>query len=147
MGLFKKRKRKIKTKIIELRMPVLVRQVIYDSIFDDTEAIANSMGLPPISEEVSDMEQKASESRIAKFGPLLPFIEAHSDIAARVAASAYQLEMIEENPDQTPLIEEDLEHIVNLFKLVSLSSAVSCISTLMGLNLIETSVKVEDDDE
>lgn len=147
MGIFRKRKRKIKTKIIELRMPVLVRQVIYDSIFDDTEAIANSMGLPPISQEVAEMEQSASEERIAKFSPLLPFIESHSDIAARVAAAAYQLEMLEDHPDESPLIEEDLEHIVNLFKLVSLSSAVSCVSTLMNLDLLETSVKLEDNND
>jgi hypothetical protein len=145
MGLFRK-KRKIRTKIIELRMPVLVRQVIYDSVFDESEAIAGELGLPPISQEVSEMEEKASEDRIGKFAPLIPFIESHSDIAARVAASAYQLEMLQEHPEDGPLIEEDIEHIIALFKVVSLSSAISCISTLISLDLLETAVKTDDDE-
>jgi hypothetical protein len=146
MGLFKKKKRKVRTKIIEMRMPVLVRQVIYDSIYDASEAIAEKLGLPPISEEVSSMESRASEDRLSKFSPLIPFIEAHSDISARVSASAYQLEMLENNPEDGPFIEEDLEHIIGLFKIVSLSAAVSVISTLMSLELLDTPVKVEEDE-
>jgi hypothetical protein len=142
MGIFRK-KRKIRTKVIEVRMPILMRQVIYDSVFESSEKIAETLGLPPISEEVRDMESRASEERLLKFQPLIPFIESHADISARVAASAYQLEMLEESPEDGPLIAEDLEHIIGMFKIVALSSSVSCISTLISLGLIDSEMSYE----
>lgn len=124
-------------------MPILIRQVVYDSIFNYSYEISNKMGLPPISEEVHDMEERASQERISKFSALLPFIDAHADIAAKVAAMAYVIES--DNPiefeDSTNFAE-----LTKLFKLVSLSSSVSCISTLMNLGLLETKV-VSNDDE
>lgn len=142
MGIFRK-KRKVRTKVIEVRMPILMRQVIYDSVFESSEKIAESLGLPPISEEVRDMESRASEERLLKFQPLIPFIESHSDISARVAASAYQLEMLEASPEDGPLIAEDLEHIIGMFKIVALSASVSCISTLISLGLVDSEMSYE----
>jgi hypothetical protein len=141
MGLFKKKK-KI-TKILNISMPTLIREAIFDSIFDDVAALSASMGLPPISDEVADMEEQASQKRLERFSNLLPLIEAHADIAARIAASAYELEMLGEHPESKPLIEEDLIHIIELFKIVSLSSSISVISTLINLDLLETGVKDE----
>jgi hypothetical protein len=143
MGIFKRKKQKIKTKVIEVRMPMLVRQVIYDSVFESAEKIADVMGLPPISEEVADMENRASEERLMTFQPLIPFIEQHAEISAQVAATAYKLEMLETSPEDSQLVEEDMEHIVGLFKIVALSSAVSCISTLISLGLLDSEVSYE----
>lgn len=91
---FRKRKEKydIIDHVVNVSMPILIRQVIYDSIFDSADEIASMMGLAPISDEVSEMEERASEERIAQFSALLPFIDAHSDIAAQVACSAYSIE-------------------------------------------------------
>lgn len=145
MGIFRRRRKKrYDTEFIQVPMPVLVRQVVYDSIFNSSEKIAVMMGLPPVSEEVSEMEQRASEERIDKFAALLPFISAHADIAAQVSATAYVLESEEEGR----LVEdsEGLEELTNLFKLVSMSASVSCISTLMDLDLLETRVVSENDE-
>ena len=143
MGIFRKRKRKLKTKLIEVRMPTLVRQVIYDSVFEDSQGIADILGLPPVSEEVHEMEDQASHNRISKFQPLIPFIESHADIAAQVAAAAYKLEILQDSPEDAKEIEEDMDHIVGLFKIVALTSAVSCISTLIDLNLLESEISYE----
>ena len=132
MGLFKKKKKV--TKILNISMPTLIREAIFDSIFDDVAALGHSMGLPPISDEVADMEEQASQKRLERFSNLLPLIEAHSDIAARIAAAAYELEMLGEHPESKPLIEEDLIHIIELFKIVSLSSSISVISTLITVS-------------
>lgn len=146
MGIFsKKSKRKLETNIIQVPMPVLIRQVIYDSIFDDCEKIAAELGLPAISDDVSEMEEDASQDRLSKFSPLMPFIDAHSDISARVAAAAYALEIVGENPDDKAVVDEELEQIVGLFKIVALSSSISCISTLMNLDLLETHVRMTDE--
>ena len=135
----------IKDHIVNVPMPILIRQVIYDSIFGASEQISNMMGLPPISEEVHEMEERASVDRIAYFSALLPFIDAHADIAAKVSVTAYRIESDIEGRDG-PLDPQGLEELQKLFKLVSMSSSVSCISTLMNLGLLDTKVVSEDDE-
>jgi hypothetical protein len=144
MGLFNRKKKRRITKIIELRMHILIRQMIYDSIFDDPEHIADSMGLPPISKEVSEMEDRASVERLRAFAALVPFLESHADIAARIAATAYNLETVDDGLLDGILEEEHLETITSLFRLVSLSSSVSAISTLMDLGLLDTEVRIDE---
>ena len=142
MRLFKRKKKKLR--VHQVSLPVLIRQIIYDTMLMPAEEIASKMGLPPVSDEVSEMEERASQDRLARLSALLPFIDSHADIAARIAASAY---MIDENQDEIEeLHEESLEQLVELFRLVSLASAVSCVSTLFSLGLVNSNV-VEDQDE
>jgi hypothetical protein len=144
MGLFSRKKKRRITKLIEIRMPILIRQMIYDSIFDDPEHIAEAMGLPPISQEVSEMEEQASVDRLAQFAALVPFLESHADIAARIATAAYRIESIEDTALENFMDEEHLDMILSLFRIVSLSSSVSSIATLMDLGLLETEVHVDE---
>lgn len=130
-----RRKKRLKH-VTQVSLPVLIRQVIYDSMLTPTEGIAVAMGLPPISDEVSEMEERASEDRLSKFSALLPFIDSHADIASRIATSAYILE-----DDSTDEIDaEEIESMTRLFRLVSLASSVSCVSTLINLGLVESKV-------
>lgn len=139
---FRRRKKyEVVNRIIDVPLPILIRQVIYDSIYSSSEEIAKIMGLPPISDEVQRMEQQASEDRLAKFSALMPFIDAQADISAQVSASAYLLEAKVEDHES-----EHVEELIKLFKLISLSASVSCISTLMNLGLLDTEV-ISDDDE
>lgn len=123
----------------QVPLPVLIRQVIYDSMLMPAEDIARAMGLPPISEEVSEMEERASQERLERFSSLIPFIDSHAEIAAKIAASAYVLE--DDEDDEDGLGEIDVESLKKLFRLVALSSTVSCVSTLFSLGLIESKVK------
>jgi hypothetical protein len=120
-------------KVLSVSLPILMRQVIYDTMLMPAEDIANAMGLPPISDEVADMEEQASEKRLQRFSRLLPLIDSHADIASKIAVAAYLLEdnQIEEN------FMEDAETLQRLFRLVALSSSLSCVSTLFNLELIE----------
>ena len=146
MRWFRKKRRRIETRIIDIPLPILTRQNVYDSIFDDVEKIANTMGLPPVSQDVSDMEKDASYKRIAKFAPLLPFIDAQADISARVSATAYLITLSADEDDRQ-MLEKELDEIVALFKLVSVSAAVSCISTLINLDLLSTDVVPKDEED
>jgi len=123
----------------QVSVPVLIRQVIYDTMLTPAEDIANYMGLPPISEEVSEMEEQASQDRISKFAILLPFIDSHADIVGRIASSAYVLEDKEE-----PIAEQDVEQLTALFRTVALSAALSTVSTLITMGMIEVKVKGPD---
>ena len=116
----------------------MIRQVIYDSMLMPPEDIARAMGLPPISDEVADMEEEASQQRLEMFDPLIPFIDSHADIAARIATAAYMLEDEESGEMAEKLGIEDAENMTKLFRLVALSSTLSCVSTLFSLGLIES---------
>lgn len=142
MRFFKRRKKK-EVMVDQVPLSVLIRQVIYDSMLMPPEGIADLMGLPPISEEVSEMEERASQARLQRLGTLLPFIDAHADISARVATSAY---VLDDEDDNEMLDEVTIDKLTELFRLVALASSVSCVSTLFSLGLVHSSV-VEDFDE
>lgn len=133
--MFWKRKHKHFHKIFpeQVALPVLIRQVIYDSMLMPPEGIADALGLPPISDEVAEMEEEASQDRLHRFHSLIPFVDSHADICARIATAAYFLE----DEDVEKLGIEDAETLTKLFRLVSLSSSISCVSTLFSLGLIK----------
>lgn len=135
------RKKKKKVMFHSMSVPALIRQSIYDTMLTPAEGIANAMGLPPISEEVSEMEERASDERIGRISALLPFIDSHSEITANIVSSAYFLES-DKIDDITP---EEMSEMTRLFKLVALAATVSGISTLVDLELIE--VHANDDNE
>jgi len=139
-----KRKKPRKMNIVNVSLPVLIRQAIYDSVFDDqAEEIAEMMGLSPISKEVSEMEERDSSERIRKFSALIPLINSHADMSARISASAYIIQAKEEGMNS--LIDADnFEDLAELFKTISLSASVSCIATLINLDLLDCNVKEEE---
>jgi len=139
-----KRKKPRKMNIVNVSLPVLIRQAIYDSVFDDqAEEIAEMMGLSPISKEVSEMEERDSSERIRKFSALIPLINSHADMSARISASAYIIQAKEEGMNS--LIDADnFEDLADLFKTISLSASVSCIATLINLDLLDCNVKEEE---
>jgi hypothetical protein len=137
---WRKKEKPKRSQLKHIPLPILIRQAIYDSMLEPAEAIADAMGLPPISDEVSEMEERASQERLESFASLLPFIDSHSDIAARIAASAYVLEDDEDEDELNAfnISPSDVDKLTSLFKLVALSSSLSCISTLFSLGLIDS---------
>jgi hypothetical protein len=132
---FWKRKKKV-VSVTQVPLSVLMRQIVYDTMLTPTEGIAEMMGLPPISDEVADMEEDAHELRLSNISGLLPFIDAHSEILAKIATAAYTLD--NELPEELPV--DGLSVLSDLFKMVALASSVSCVSTLKNIGLIESRV-------
>lgn len=137
MKFFKRKTKSTKSSAHQLSLPILIRQTIYDSMLTPAEEIANIMGLPRISFEVAEMEEQASEMRLHRISDLTPFIDAHSDIVAQIATAAYTLDSEAEELD-------GVDDLMNLFKIVSLASTVSCISTLVNLEIITSNVEDKD---
>jgi hypothetical protein len=137
-----KRKKKKGSRRVEVKsipLPILMRQAIYDSMLEPAEDIANALGLPPISDEVAEMEVQASQERLELFSPLIPFIDSHASLAARITTSAYMLD--DENNLFSSMGDEDIDRLTDLFKIVAISSTMSCISSLFNLGLLETRVQ------
>ena len=112
MRLFRRKKKRLS--ITQVPLTVLMREIIYDAMLTPTEGIAELMGLPPISSEVADMEEQASQDRLSNISGLIPFIDAHADIAAKIATSAYMLDE-DNNEDMTP---EQVDQLNHLFRMV-----------------------------
>ncbi len=129
-----RRKKKDRISVETVPLPVLIRQVIYDSMLMPTEDIANALGLPPISDEVADMEEQASEERLERFASLIPFIDSHADMMSKIATSAY---LLEESDEEAKIKVDEVADLTKLFRLVALSSSLSCVSTLFNLGLVE----------
>lgn len=138
--IFRRKKKRTSLEVKHIPLPILIRQTIYDTMLEPAEGIAEAMGLPPISDEVADMEADASQERLESIARLLPFIESHSDIASRIAAAAYALDDDMDVENILNLSEGDYEKIYSLFKIVAMSSSISCISTLVNLGLVESTV-------
>jgi hypothetical protein len=137
---FWKRKKNV-VNVTQVPLSVLMRQIVYDAMLSPTEGIAEMMGLPPISDEVADMEQEAHETRLSNIAGLLPFIDAHAEILAKIATAAYTLD--NELPEEIPV--NGLEVLNDLFKMVALASSVSCVSTLKNIGLIESRVGIDNE--
>jgi len=138
--IFRRKKKRPSVEVKHIPLPILIRQTIYDTMLEPAEGIAEAMGLPPISDEVADMEADASQERLERIATLLPFIDSHSDMASRIAAAAYALDDDVDVENILNLTEEDYEKIYSLFKIVAMSSSISCVSTLVNLGLIESKV-------
>lgn len=138
MDWFKKKKDKEPEEIVEyMTVPVatLLRNIIYDSMLMEPEAIANKLGLSPVSEDVSEMEEDASQERLEKIAPLIPLIEAHSMLSSEISLAGYSsIANIDEMDDDTK------ELYKKFFATISFTAAVSCVSTLVDLGLLETSI-------
>jgi hypothetical protein len=118
-----------------------MRQIVYDTMLTPTEGIAEMMGLPPISDEVADMEEEAHETRLGNIAGLLPFIDAHAEILAKIATAAYTLD--NDLPEEVPA--GGMEMLSDLFKMVALASSVSCVSTLKNIGLIDSKVGMDNE--
>lgn len=132
----KKKKEEHVTEYMTVPLSTLLRNILYDSMINNPESLALQLGLPPISEDVSEMEAEASEARLVKISALLPLIEAHAQLSSEITMVAYAKAMPFEEGEE----DEQVETLTHFFKLIALASSVSCLSTLVDLGLIETSV-------
>jgi len=131
----RKKKKSIKgIKITQLSAQAQIRKIIYDSGCKNPEQIAKLLGLQAVSEDVAEMEMDASFNRIDRISPIIPIIETGAIVSAQISAMAFVQSEIEDG-EEAPA-EEIVVALTQLFKMVSVSSAISCLSTLLDLGII-----------
>lgn len=133
MSLFRRRKKK-EVIIKYVSAQVLIRNIIYDSMTKNPEAVAQALGLSPVSEEVSEMEHRASETRLDPLHHLLPILESHAEIAGKVAAVNYAMNS---DINEEELTDEVLDAMAGMFRYVSLTACLSLLTQLVEMDLIE----------
>lgn len=131
MSFFKRNKKQ--SRIIEIPRGSITRKIIYDSGCEDPEGVAELMGLTRISEEVAEREIEDSDDRVDRILLILPIIQMHSEISAKVSFAAY----INAIPDTKDVDSETFEALSELFSAVALASSVSCLTSMLDLEIIK----------
>ena len=134
MSFFKKKKDK-KIKVTQLSPKSQIRKIIYDSGCKNPEQVAVLMGLGSLSDDVAEMEIAASDKRLDRISPIMPIIETSALVSAQVSAMAFIQGEIDDGEDAPS--EDVVLALTHMFKIVSISSAISCMSTLVDLGLIK----------
>lgn len=129
-----KRKRKLQTKAISMHS--IIRSIIYDSGLPNPEDVAEILGLNRVSDEVAEREQYESEARVSRLWPIMPIVESHAAITAKLVAASY-LSVFMNDANMSELEGVDPESLERLFNMVTLSATVSCLASFMELNLIK----------
>ena len=117
--------------VFEIPFGTLARTTIYDSMIGDPVAISNSMGMPPVSEEVDSMERDASLYRIDRITPLVPVLVFQSRLISEAALN-YQID----KASPTELSPELRDAMETAYFAVAYSAAVASISNLVDLKVL-----------
>lgn len=133
-----RKKKKPQTYITEIPMSTLARWYFYDAALDDPNKMASLVGMVPVSDEGDEMEEKASDERIRKILPLLPYIETMSEINARSFVTLqfdhyYGTQQLD--PTQ---ITDEKEHVEELYRQVSYSALLSAFASALELGIISS---------
>lgn len=133
MSIFKRNKKR-KMKLTQLSPKTQMRKIIYDSGCRNPDQVAVLLGIGSISDDVAEMEIRDSERRIGRIAPIMPIIEACALVAAQVSAMAFVQGELEDGEDAPS--EEVVVALTHMFKLVSFSSAIACMSNVVDLGLL-----------
>lgn len=118
-----------------LPMAALFRWYCYDLSIDNIHDLSLKVGITPISKEAEVEEIQASEERLDKIKPLIPFLDTICQINTGV-----MLEHNKEMLENLPLDDEQKVRAVELFKAnfyaVSMSALVAAFSSGIALDVI-----------
>lgn len=142
--MFKRKSKDKKIVVKSFNLSSLIRKIMYDTGIPNPEDVAELIGLSRISSEVAEMEHEASEARLAKLSPIMPILDAHAGITASIVAMSYSVAVSEDDDHDNP-DEEGLEALNKLFNMVALAATVSCLTSLLDLNLIKEGYELTHD--
>lgn len=136
MWKFWKRKYKIETVVTQVPMSTLARWYFYDAGLEEPNKMASLVGMIPVSSDGNEKEEEASDIRLTKILPLLPFLQTISDINARsIATLQFDHYKTEHQIDEQQLVEEK-EHIEDMYRQVGYSALIAAFSSAVELGII-----------
>jgi len=120
-------------------LSTLFRWYCYDLKVDNPNKIAEAVGLTPISNEGEEMERRDSDLRVLRVLPYMNFFNTIADINS-IALSESQISVFDSVIDSAGASKEDLDEmmdrITEIYKLISMSALVSGFSAAFALDLI-----------
>lgn len=136
--IWRRKKRKKETFIQEVPMSTLARWYFYDAGLDDPNKMAMSVGMMPDSVEGSEMEEEASDQRMERIIPLIPFLETISEINARSIATLQFDYFMENNHMDPEQLEHEKGHIEDMYRQVGYSALLAAFAGALELGIIDT---------
>lgn len=118
----------------------LQQQMVFDAFSADSRGAAAFLsGLPPMSPDVIDMEQRAHEARMEAIVPVMPLLMGQATFMGHVAAVLHLHKTTEE------LTEEQVELVHQVFTNIVKASVVASVSTAVSLGVLEIAKEVTSD--
>lgn len=136
--IWRRKRKKEKHFVTEVPMRTLARWYFYDAGLDDPNKMATLVGMMPDSVEGSEMEEEASDQRMERVIPLIPYIETMSEINARSFATLQFDHYAEAHQTELSQLNEEREHIEELYRQVSFSALLAAFSSGLELGIIST---------
>lgn len=118
----------------------LQRQMVHDA-FSNAQEAEELLGLPAISDEVRQMEDRAHVERIVAIQPLLPLLISQADF---MGYAATELQIHRVGVDNVTAEERERTEIV--FTQVIKASIVAAVSTAVGMGVLSVNKEVTTDE-
>jgi hypothetical protein len=123
--------------IVETSTAGLARKILRDGLlryigedYIDVKDVEDRLGLPPISEEVADMELAASDVRYEGLDALVPLLAMHSSIQSRILIEWYRTAPRESDDQDFSEVEEYLSKFAMTVSIVSTTSVLAMLKDL-----------------
>jgi hypothetical protein len=125
--------KKNKTPMSILDISSRMRGFIYDSQMAEAHAMSVLLGCAALSDDVSDMEDEASQERVQRVGFLLPLMYAHAHSLAEAATEYQRTTMAgaKEIPDEV------WQFSRRMVEQVAFSTVIGSVSQLVDMGLLE----------
>lgn len=136
--IWRRKKRKPETHVTEVPMSTLARWYFYDAGLEDPNKMASLVGMMPDSSEGSVMEEEASDQRLERVIPLIPYLETISEINARSIATIQFDHFSKHTPMDEEQLEHEKEHIEDMYRQVGYSALLAAFSAALELGIISS---------
>jgi hypothetical protein len=124
--------------ITEIPLTALARWYFYDAGLDEPNVLSESAGMVPVSEEGNILEEEASDLRLSRVIPLIPFLETITDINAQSIANLQFDHYIESGQADEGSLTDERYHIEEMYRHVGYSALISAFASALELGIIST---------
>lgn len=123
---------------VEIPLTALARWYFYDAGLEEPNILSESAGMVPVSDEGQALEEEASDVRLSRVIPLMPFLETITDINARSIANLQFDHYIETNQIDEETLSDERDHIEDMYRQVGYSALLSAFASALELGIIST---------
>lgn len=125
----------------DVPLSTVSRWYLYDTgLAEDTNELAELIGLTRVSDEGEIKEQEDSDQRMENAAPLFPFLNSMAELSAGVMSALHVNEMVKGGADSNDEeIAELIDSMQKVYKVVALSTLMGTFSTALELGIVTSS--------
>lgn len=131
-------KRREEKFITEVPLTTIARWYFYDAGIEEPNKMASVVGMLPVSKEGDEMEERASDERILRVAPLVPFIETMADINARAITALQFDHYASQGQVDVEQLTDEKEHIEDMYRQVGFSALLATFASALELGIISS---------